>query len=60
MTRFKEGRRIESALKHRDASELSWAESYCRMRISIARREDHLKHWQTVLRKVIGALEAVR
>jgi hypothetical protein len=55
MTRFKEGRRIAAALKNRDARELDWAASYCRMRIEVATRKDHLKHWQALHRKIQAA-----
>ena len=58
VTRFKEGRRIEAALKNSDASELEWAATYCRMRIGLATRKDHLKHWQALHRRVATALRA--
>ena len=38
MTRFKELRRIEAAIEHRNQAELRWAADYCRMRIRIAPR----------------------
>jgi len=36
MTRFKELRRIESAIEHQNEAELQWALGYCKMRIEIA------------------------
>jgi len=56
MSRFKEGRRITAALESRNSAELKWAQDYCRMRIGIAVRKDHCKHWTALLRKVESAL----
>jgi len=56
VTRFKELRRINHALEHRDARELQWALSYCASRVSTATRKDHIKHWQKLRRKVEAAL----
>ncbi len=58
MSRFKEGRRITVALDSRDRKELEWAECYCRARLSVAVRKDHIKHWQALLRKTSKALES--
>ena len=58
MSRFKEGRRITSALESKDAAELKWAQAYCRMRVGLATRKDHAKHWTALLRKVESAMEA--
>ncbi len=55
MTRFKELRRIEQALLHRDIEQLRWAEGYCQARIPIA-RGSAIKSWQKQLRKVQEAL----
>lgn len=57
MSRFKEGRRISAALESKNSAELRWAQGYCRMRIDIATRKDHTKHWSALLRKVESALE---
>jgi GGDEF domain-containing protein len=58
MSRFKEGKRIIAALESKNSAELKWAQEYCRMRIGIAARKDHSKHWTTLLRKVESALES--
>lgn len=56
MTRFKELTRIEAAIEHVNESELRWADSYCRMRLGIAVRKEHVKYWQGIERKVAAAL----
>jgi len=56
VTRFKELRRIENALKHRDERELRWALSYCKMRLSIGVRKDHTKVWEVRRRQIEAAL----
>ena len=55
MTRFKELKRIEEAIAHNKA-DLPWALGYCRMRIQIATRKDHLKHWKKLEEKVRKAM----
>jgi len=57
MTRLKERRRIDHALEHRSERELRWALGYCTMRLSIATRKDHIKHWQKLRRHIEAALE---
>lgn len=59
MTRFKELKRIEAALQLRDVAELQWALGYCRLRIQIATRKDHTKHWRLLENKVKTALAAL-
>lgn len=54
MTRFKELKRIEAAVRHRNKVELEWAKSYCSMRIQTAIRKDHKKYWQEVLESVVN------
>ena len=56
MTRFKELRRIESALKNKDKKELLWALDYCKMRLKFATMKSHIKHWQNLFNKVEEAL----
>ncbi len=56
MTRFKELARIEGAIKNRSAAELRWASEYCKMRLSIAARKDHIKYWKQIEKKVIQAI----
>lgn len=60
MTRFKELQRIETAIKHRNQSELEWALSYCKMRWGIASRKDHRKHWHKLQNQVKAALAVTR
>jgi hypothetical protein len=57
MTRFKELKRIEAAIEHKNRADLQWALGYCKMRISITSRKDHHKYWTGVERKVRAALE---
>lgn len=59
MTRFKELRRIQAALEDTNESELRWAQSYCRMRVSIAARKEHTTYWRGMERKVADALRAL-
>jgi hypothetical protein len=58
MTRFKELRRIEDAIEHKNRTELQWALGYCRMRLGIASRKEHEKHWRKIEAKVRRALES--
>jgi hypothetical protein len=60
MTRFKELKRIELAIDHKNLVELQWAISYCRMRLQIATRKDHEKYWRQVEKKVTRALDEAR
>jgi hypothetical protein len=55
MTHFKELQRIELAIEHRDQTELDWAISYCKMRLQIAGKKEHLKYWRDLERKVLAA-----
>jgi hypothetical protein len=57
MTRFKELKRIEAAIEHKNNADLQWALEYCRMRLSLAPRKDHQKHWQKLETKALQALE---
>lgn len=59
MTRFKELARIQAAIKHRNESELRWAVEYCQMRLRLATRKDHAKHWRDMERKVTEALRSL-
>ena len=56
MTRFKELRRIEHALEHKNERELRWALDYCLMRLSITTRKEHIKVWQKRRRQIEAAL----
>ncbi len=53
MIRFKELKRIEAAVDHRNKNELEWSLAYCRSRLSIAPLKQHKKHWE----KLISELE---
>ena len=59
MTRFKELKRIEAALEHKDRAALQWALGYCTMRIKIATRKEHVKEWREIDSKVKAALAAL-
>jgi hypothetical protein len=63
MTRFKELRRIEEAIQHRNEAELAWALGYCQMRCKVARAAHTMrkqdKYWSQMERKVRAAMENV-
>ncbi len=59
MTRFKELRRIQAAIKYRNESELRWAVEYCQMRLRLATRKDHAKYWRGIKREVTKGLHSV-
>ena len=46
MTRYRELRRMENAIRHQNKEELKWALGWARSRIAIATRKDHLKVWK--------------
>jgi hypothetical protein len=52
MSRFKELRRIEDALKNHNAHELRWASEYVATRIQFARTREQQKYWQSLARRV--------
>lgn len=56
MTRFKELRQIELAIKNRDKAALEWALGYCKMRLEIAQRKDHRQCWSKIERRVREAM----
>ena len=56
MTRFKELARIRAAIKNNDEAELRWAVGYCRMRLQIAVRKDHVKYFEKLERETTSAL----
>jgi hypothetical protein len=63
MPRFKQSRRIEAAIEHRNEKELRWALDYCVIRISLAGQTATMKrqqtYWRGVERKVRTALAGV-
>jgi predicted GIY-YIG superfamily endonuclease len=60
MTRFKEQRRIEQAIKHQNMNELLWAIEYCKMRLSLSTMKEHKKHWQKQKKKLEESLNTTR
>ena len=58
MTRFKEPRRIERALLHRDVEQLRLADGCCQMRLSLARGSG-IKDRQKLQREVQHALRSI-
>jgi hypothetical protein len=59
MTRFKELSRIQAAIRHRNESELRWADDYCRMRVEIATLNKHKSYWKRIQRDVDHALRGL-
>ena len=59
MTRFKEKRRIDAAISHKDKPELEWALSYAKSRLSIAKLKSHQKHWKKIISEVERILEEI-
>ena len=57
MTRFKELRRIEAAIAHRDEGELRWALAYSQKRLRFATMKHHEKDWRRIEARVVRALE---
>jgi len=57
MTRFKEPRRIEHAIKYHNEAELLWAKKYCESRLSWTTMKEHRKHWSKLLRRIEDVLE---
>ena len=55
MTRFKELRRINHALEHKDERELQWALNYVVTRLSTATHK-HIKTWQKLRRQIEAVL----
>lgn len=60
MSRFKEQRRIEQAINHKNQEELEWALSYSRLRLKTASMKHHEKHWRKIEKEVLLALEQAR
>jgi hypothetical protein len=61
MTRFKEMRRTEEAIEHKNQTELQWALEYCQMRYKVAKAVNSMrkqeKHWCQIELKVRAAME---
>ena len=60
MTRFKEGRQIEAALRHRNLEELEWAAAYCRSRLSTLTQKMHEKHWRGQLHEIEAMIDQLK
>jgi hypothetical protein len=57
MTRFKELRRIERAIEHRDQTELRWAADYCRWRQQFCKDNKRgWSRWNKMLKRVEEAI----
>lgn len=59
MTRFKEKRRIDAAIKNGDFAELKWALGYCQMRLRLSTVAYHVKYWRKTLKNVESAINKV-
>ena len=57
MTRFKELRRIERAIEHRDQVDLRWAAAYCQMRLQFARTKQGTSRWRQLEKRVLAVLD---
>jgi hypothetical protein len=57
MTRFKELRRIERAIEHRDTIDLRWAAEYCQMRLQLARTKQGTSRWRQLEKRVLAVLD---
>jgi hypothetical protein len=54
VTRFKELRRIQNAIAHRDEAELRWALSYCALRKKYTKRRSD--DWYRIEKQITAAL----
>jgi len=59
MSRFKEQRRIDEAIKHKNLSELSWALDYCKHRNKLATMKEHMKHWHKLIASINKTIESI-
>ena len=57
MTRFKELKRIEFAIKHKDEKEILWALQYCKSRLQLAKWKSHIKHWTKLINELNDTLD---
>ena len=56
MTRFKELKRIEAAIKYKNNDELLWSLDYCESRLSLAKLKEHKKHWSKLIKDIKNVL----
>jgi hypothetical protein len=59
MSRFKTGKRIEDAIKHRDRRELDWALDYAQGRFRTAAMKQHEQGWRLIIKRVKEALDGL-
>lgn len=52
MTRFKELKRIESAIENKDEKEILWAIAYCKSRLSITKLKSQVKYWKNMINQL--------
>jgi hypothetical protein len=60
MTRFRELKRIESAIEHKNEAELQWALGYCKMRLQVATMKHHEAYWRRIEKSVKTVLAEMR
>ena len=60
MSRFKEQRRIEQAIEHKNFSELEWALDYAEMRLNNSQMKHHEKHWSKIKKSISQAMEEIQ
>jgi hypothetical protein len=56
MTRFKDLRRLEDAIKNANEEELKWADAWCKRRFSMATMKHHQRHWRKLMKRVDTAI----
>lgn len=60
MTRFKEGRRIERAIKNKDKDELDWAMYYVNSRLAYLPSDAHGKAWIKSKKEIQDVLDELK
>ena len=60
MSRCKDIKRVEKAIKERDIIDLQWADIYCNTRLLASKREEAQNHWSGLLTQVRSALEQAK
>ena len=56
VSRFKEKRRIDSAIAHKNMEELKWALQYAKSRLDLSTMKEHEKHWKKTISQVQQAM----
>ncbi len=59
MTRFKEQKRSDRAIDHKNVEELLWAKQFCQNRLEISAMKSHTKRWYQQLSLIEKALNKV-